>query len=394
MLRIAISAILIILTCVAMGQKAVPGYIITNEKDTVYGEVLQQRNISSCTFVKDGIRKEYSSDEVAGWGILNDAFFTSEIIKGEFVEVLVAGTITLFKTSNNTMYIQKTGYEYIELEKEVFVATEGNMKGTYKSNNNWEGILRYWIGDCDEVIARGAFKRNERSMISIIKKYNKCVDDDYIEYKQDKPWAKVEWMVTGGISMININLYPYGFAQPYYFTASMPEKVSGFGPMAGIGAGIYSPRLSDKLSLNFELGMRRFNTITYKEIEREFVSSLYELAVYNKTYTVAADIKYTLFSGPVPLNLHGGVAWMKTTEDIVLFSDRDFAEGVVIRDRFAYKGNSISLPTVYPFVGVSTHLKMGAFKIGAGIFYDSTKTINNLYSGKNGYYNFKISIIR
>jgi hypothetical protein len=392
MIRIALFASLIVFTLAVMGQTLVPGYIITHEKDTLQVQILQQKSFSNGIFIKDGVRTEYSATEVAGWGIAGDAFFSSQIISGEFVEVLVAGTITLFKTSNNTMYIQKAGYEYIPLEKEVFVATEGNMKGTYKSSNNWEGILRYWIGDCNKTIAKGEFKRNERFMTKLITTYNKCVDENFIEYKNDKPWVKVEWMVTGGISMININLYPYDFTGPWYLTSTMPDKVKGYGPMAGFGVGFFSPRLSDKLSLNFELGMRRFNTVTYKKIEREFISSLYELEVYNKTYTISSDVKYTLFRGPIPLNLHGGVVWMKTTEDINLFSDRYYTEGVIIRDRYGFEGITLSLPTVHPFVGISTHAKLGTFKIGAGLFFDYTSTMNYIYFGKNGYFNFKLSL--
>ena len=69
------------------------GLIITLDQDTIHGLVDYQSNVKNykhCRFKRDGVIKEYSPNQITGFGYLNDKFFTSKILKGLFVEVLVS----------------------------------------------------------------------------------------------------------------------------------------------------------------------------------------------------------------------------------------------------------------------------------------------------------------
>ncbi len=73
------------------------GFIITLENDSIQGQVdyrSNSQNYKSCIFKGEQGELEYFPNQIVGFGYTNDKFFSSQIIEGSFVEVLVDGDIS------------------------------------------------------------------------------------------------------------------------------------------------------------------------------------------------------------------------------------------------------------------------------------------------------------
>ena len=94
------------------------GFIIKATNDTIFGKIDYRSNLNntkSCLFKTSSGIVEYTPDQIIGYGFKNDKFFSSEIIKGTFTEVLVAGELSLYM-SGNDLFVRKTGSEMYKLE--------------------------------------------------------------------------------------------------------------------------------------------------------------------------------------------------------------------------------------------------------------------------------------
>ena len=181
-----------------------PGYIITNNSDTVRGLIKQQSNYQNsinCNFreEKNQSAKNFSPGEIKGYRIENSKYYVSKDIvidslkQKKFLEYLVKGIVDLF-------YYKDVGKEYYFVQKNTLlmllsndvsiVTVEENglngeyEKSYYKNSNQYKRILQYLFKESPEVlkeIPNTAF--DYRPLIKITKDYhnsvckdNKCID--------------------------------------------------------------------------------------------------------------------------------------------------------------------------------------------------------------------------
>lgn len=261
------------------------GFIITLEQDTIIGQVdyrSNSNNYKSCIFKGEQEESVYYPDEILGFGYDHDKFFLSQIVEGSFVEVLVLGEISLFKSTNEfhlkkdtSVYTVKSFYEEVKINGKVF-KTE---------NTNWKGIVSYLMSDCisnlNSILSK--LRLEEKSLTELVVKYNECKGRAFTEFKTNQPWAKYSIGASMGIARSEIqtkNDLDYMF----YMDASYIS----LDPVMGILVEMSMPRLNENLAVQAEI---------------QFIKSSYSSLTLINTSTTYYDTYIDLSTLSVPLSL-------------------------------------------------------------------------------------------
>ena len=133
-----------------------PGFIITNDKDTVLGKIDYRNDLRMCKVCsfKNKVTEEkieYAPEEIFGYGFTGGRYFETDTLNGKtkFFEVLIRGEISIYYYTDldNDLYFLKKGYgDLIELEyfeKEVYFDGSGRASDGKKysfANDSVKGI--------------------------------------------------------------------------------------------------------------------------------------------------------------------------------------------------------------------------------------------------------------
>lgn len=272
------------------------GYIITNQNDTIYGQLdyrANNLNYHSCIFKKDNKIEKYLPEQIIGYGFVNNKYYSSGILKNAFVEVLVSGTINLYKF-DGTYYVSKNGGTVFKLEHKQ-VKTYVNGAEFMREDSHWQGILSYLIADClpDPLDQVRKMNLNEHELDNLIIRYNSCKRNNFKVYKKDKPWTRIQYGGAMGVTLSSVQAEnKFG---PYYYVA---DHYSSVDSDIGVVISLSFPKVTERLSLQAELYFSRTNYQALKVVQT--VSS----ASYYDTY-----VHFNSFSIPVSLNLR--IPWEK-----------------------------------------------------------------------------------
>ena len=182
-----------------------PGYIITNDFDTLKGVIKLKSNYlnsRSCDFM-DGSNqnpKNYSPSEIRGYRIENSKYYVSKDITIDsskqkvFLEYLVAGIVDLY-------YLRELQKEYYFFEKDgqltplsndgsVITVKAKGYSGEYESNyyknsNQYKRVLTYFFQDSPAVSSKIQNTRFDyKSLINITVDYHNavCFDKKCIDF--------------------------------------------------------------------------------------------------------------------------------------------------------------------------------------------------------------------
>jgi hypothetical protein len=186
------------------GQKKYrPGYIITNDYDTVRGLInlrSNHQNSLTCRFRGDNDRNpvDYSPSDIKGFRIENSKFYLSKNVvidsasKRVFLEYLVRGIVNLY-------YLKDLNGEYFFVEKEgklvpltnkesiVTIAKSDDNTGindhvrSYSVNSGqYKGALRYLFQESPAVMEKiPNTEFNYKALVGITKDYHNSVCKDY-----------------------------------------------------------------------------------------------------------------------------------------------------------------------------------------------------------------------
>lgn len=226
------------------------GFIITLENDTINGLVLYRsnsRNYESCIFKVDARESAYEPKQISGFGYVNDKFFSSRIMDGAFVEVLVTGAISLYKSEDRYLIRKDTAIFDLEATVEEI---EMDGRTSMKEDTRWRGIISYLISDCLENPNSLTFnlKFDEKSLTQLIVQYNKCTGTEFTEFKAMRPWAKFDFGVTLGLVRSTIKT----IGKPRAFS-HLDDSYSSIDPSVGVMMTISSPRLTEKFAFQGEV---------------------------------------------------------------------------------------------------------------------------------------------
>ena len=182
------------------GQKGyTPGYVVTNEFDTLRGYIKLKTNIEnskSCDFTagENQIQKNYLPSNIKAYRILNSKYYVSKEIeidsvkKNVFLEYLVNGIVNLYYFSdlgNEYYFIEKNGV-LTQLSNKTSIVTvkgKGGM-GEYESNysknsNQYKRVLQFLFQESPEALKEipgTAF--DYKPLIKLTKDYHNSVCKD------------------------------------------------------------------------------------------------------------------------------------------------------------------------------------------------------------------------
>ena len=116
-----------------------PGFIITNEGDSIAGQIdyrATAKNLNSCLFKSNsGQVVEYFPDQLKGYGFVDDKNYTSEIEDGFFVEKLVEGSMSLYRM-DQIYLVRKDSLYRLEYKK---ASIDELDRTVIPEDNRWRG---------------------------------------------------------------------------------------------------------------------------------------------------------------------------------------------------------------------------------------------------------------
>lgn len=185
----------------------VSGYIITNENDTIQGELSNQSNIQNsrvCRFREEGNDVvEYHPFDIVGFRFADGQFYISKEVdqKGVkqkvFLEYLVDGTVDLYylkkEYGKQSYFIEKEG-ELVELTNEIKEFKDEYGQRYRRNSGLYKGALNYAFSDSPSNIKRkiNGVRYNPKSLIRFTEDYHNLVCDEYecINYTKS---SRGEW---------------------------------------------------------------------------------------------------------------------------------------------------------------------------------------------------------
>ncbi|WP_436516384.1 hypothetical protein [Ekhidna sp. To15] len=278
------------------------GYIITNDNDTIQGQAdyrSNSKNYESCIFKSEEGEREYFSSQIKGFGYINDKFFSSQIIEGSFVEVLVDGDISLYR-SRDKYHIKKDTSLY-DLESIVEEVEIDGKIGT-RETSRWRGILNYLTGDClkNSTSSIASLKLDEKSLTRFILKYNSCKGSEFTEFKASKPWTQFDFGATLGLSRSEITTISSGSF------AYLDNTYNSIDPSVGVLIAISSPRIAEKIAFQGELHFLKSSYSSLVELEGSS-TQYHDTFIDLTTLSIPLSLKYSFPEKKYGLYLQGGI---------------------------------------------------------------------------------------
>ncbi|MCU4163659.1 hypothetical protein [Carboxylicivirga caseinilyticus] len=234
-----------------------PGYVITNDLDTIYGLVDYRgdiRNMKFCSFQQEGQQeiKQFNPKEIFGYRFNDGKYYVSKYINNEhvkdtvLVEFLLKGIRSLYfyKSADYYAYfIDSEEYGMIELESND-IAYEKDGVQLVGNNKKYIGLLTYALKDCPELKSDiNNSVLTHKSLINITKKYHdyKCDDESCIIYEKEQPILSVLLMPYIGYAITT-----YKVQDPYIELFDFDASHSLVG---GLDIQFIVPRLNERLTL-------------------------------------------------------------------------------------------------------------------------------------------------
>ncbi|MEQ8553272.1 MAG: hypothetical protein RIC06_03340 [Cyclobacteriaceae bacterium] len=361
------------------------GYIINMENDTIQGLVdyrSNSKNYESCIFKGEQVETVYFPNQILGFGYINDRYYSSQIIEGSFVEVLVTGDINLFK-SKNKYHVQKdTSLYHLESKIEV---VEIESKKVKKETSRWRGILAFLISDCfqDFNSLTSDIKLNDRGLTQLIVKYNRCRGNNFVEYKANKPWTRFEWGAAFGLSRSEITITK-GLGNYSY----LANSYSSIDPTLGAVIVLSSPRILESIAFQGEFQIARpsySSLVVINGTTTEYHDTFIDLT----TISIPLSLKYSFPEKKYGWNIQGGINY-----DYHLKSDArlksESVSGNVVNTYPESSAFEVNENQIGYWGGIGITRPYNKFTVGFSIRYFQMSTLNKVWGF--GADNNKISI--
>lgn len=198
-----------------------PGYIIKNSGDTVYGQIDYRGevyNCERCSFKADSADKvvDYLPGQIRSYRITNNRFYVSRQVnisnekKTVFLEFLVNGIAKLYYLAPDKFFIEKDSSGLQILSNEEHIVKPSAY--TYLiPDNRYIGILKINFSDCPQIQNEiNTTKLSQRSLIRLTKDYQKymCPNQECIVYSKNPPKTFVRIGISFTANNNMIDIYP------------------------------------------------------------------------------------------------------------------------------------------------------------------------------------------
>jgi len=311
-----------------------PGYIITNEFDTIHGLIDYRgdiRNCKVCLFKNESQYQTvtYQPGEILAYRFAGSKYYISKVLPTDslkepvFAEYLVDGIVDLFYYADNTRsyyFIEQENGKITELdikkkERDEIDGIKGNYVFIYKK---YIGLLKVVFNKCPGLFPEiDHAELTHKSLAGITKKYHDyiCDDQQCIQYVKEIPKAFVNLCIYTGINHSKINISSGDFFSQNY------EK--SLYPSFGVLADLRIPHLNEKISLqvNTEISKNYFRSI---EINRPN-SNFKTLEIESSPIDLFGGLKYSYPKGKIrPTFYFGGgltyLAGLKTSNRLEIIN--------------------------------------------------------------------------
>ena len=234
------------------------GFIINQKSDTIRGYIdyrSGKRSSKYSEFKKDlsGETVTYKPTDIKGYGFINDKYYESIAIKDKlqeeteviFVEVLVKGTVSLYKDPNS-FFVAKgdTTLHRLYVKEKSDYKKQSGSKLQY---NRHIGLLNYMMQDCESKSIKEKIQfieLFEQPLTELVEEYNSCVSSSYVSYKSGKQWFTVKFGLAAGYRVSNLN---FKSDVNSYALLTLGDYASQNGAVGAI-IDMYSPRIHERIS--------------------------------------------------------------------------------------------------------------------------------------------------
>ena len=232
-----------------------PGYIITRDMDTLYGEIDYRGDIlmsTTCRFKAPETKKikTYTPDDLFGFRFTDSKYYVAETLEtGErlFLQYLVNGKLSVFyyrdKEGKDHYLINKMGLPLRELPYSEGIISRKDGNDLFKQSYFHMGLLKVYTRDAPEIqkeILR-IKKPDSRNLIKLAEDYQKrvCNNKVCIIYEKKQPFLSVSADLFYGITNFRF--------------------LKGYSNAIGTNIYFWMPRANDKIFLK--------TGIAYEQIE-------------------------------------------------------------------------------------------------------------------------------
>jgi len=365
------------------GQGYKAGYIITQDNDTVYGQIQdvnERAKALTCTFRTEGKKVEYSPDEIKAYRFSEGNLFESHTVtineeeKSLFLLCLVKGRASLYyfvDTDFEDYYFAQKGEPIL---REIQVMDESFEDWDYEKSKNSIGTLTIIFNDCpdpERKLTAASFHPNRIDDLFI--DYNRCYGERSV-YKAKK---RVELKLIKGVE-IGYSLSKLNFKSPYNFKTDdgFKSRQLNFGAVVGLGF----PETRFSLLSGVYYGKYTWEATQF-DLRKATSFEYYEYAINFSYIKVPLAIKFIITRGKInPFIKAGGFMdfWIsKETEQTILrFMDPDYKSSSKMKD--------------LNYENVEEELWTGeqGYLAGAGVEYKINEKMvicfEGLYEGGNG----------
>ena len=304
-----------------------PGYIITNQQDTIVGRInlrTDKNNQKQCEFKSDLklAAKIYLPEDIAGYRFTSSGKYyvsreirLNEIPQRVFLEFLVKGIMNLYyyedKTVNYYFFENQDGkMEVVSREPERVE----NM--TIYEDNKYKGLIRYLFRDYQPIAQKAnKLKFDQKSMMGVVEEYHNEVcttGESCIIFQNEHPddkGLKYKISVYTGLQLSN-----YVFDN-YSHPAQTKSNIS---PVLGAQVNLINPRWSKSFSVQLDASLSQFKGNLSKLYYRYFDT---EVPSYKSlASSIRLGIKYTCLKYKISPTAEAGIActYLKEEDEVTL----------------------------------------------------------------------------
>jgi len=385
------SIIFIILAVLLSGQKALsqekfkPGYIISNQSDTIHGYLRYKASKStwkSCSFKKttDSESKEYLPSEILAYGFNEGEFFVSKSIdqsgkqKQVFLEFLIKGKANIYASADNEnrrFFAETEKDGLIELsEPETIIYTDS---GNFYVKPKFKGKLRYIMESYPQLMANiEETDLDSKSLIKLAKDYHNlaCPGEECIIFERKFKPIKTKIEISGGLVFKSLN-----------FTSRICSDYSpgyNFGALLNISNLFFSDeRLSVVTGLQFSytnnFTLKNFKTFTNSE-KVSYNNNIYYINPYVDIYYHENYIKVKSLDVETQLSIVSLPVILKYSFNSEKFFPSFGFGGVV--SFVANQNKDLKYHYFYDALGKSIPSLLGGFQAETSLKYKTGKSSN------------------
>ncbi len=265
------------------------GYIITTEGDTLHGSLAQQSNDKKYDSVKfkDRYRTiSFFPNNVQLIQYDDGELYINGIEDNKFVEVLIQGSVSLYKFEKRYIIIKNGEVNTLDFELKKIGIHTNQVK---RIDPIWKTVLQKVIFDCienyDEVI--GKINPREKDLIKVISQYNECINGENIISKNKLPWTRFSPGVLGGMRFSN--MYFVDKADDIKYLVTQYNDLNNcYGAMLNVSF----PRIDRRYSFQFEF---IYDHSKYQSLiinETNIRAKYYHLVMGSKNFEFPILLKY------------------------------------------------------------------------------------------------------